>query len=111
MGIDIEDSHWSYVGFMGLRIRLSNLIGITNLMDMAGFGGDISWDTVIDPLKPFLNHSDCDGELTPEECEMIYPRLEELLPYVTDDYDLQELPKLIQSMKDHAENKTPLEFH
>lgn len=35
---------------------------------MDGFGGDVSFDTISDPIKPLLDHSDCEGELTPEEC-------------------------------------------
>lgn len=33
-------------------------------------------------LKVFFCHSDCDGELTPDECEMIANEMEALLPAI-----------------------------
>jgi hypothetical protein len=70
---------WSYSGFHEFRIRLARQIGI-DLDNMKGFGGEKrSWDTVNDPIKPFLNHSDCDGTLSPKDCAQIAPRLKELL--------------------------------
>lgn len=31
----------------------------------------IQWEEVNTPLEPFLHHSDCEGELTPDECRLI----------------------------------------
>ena len=73
-----SDAHWSYGGFGNFRRRLANKIGI-NLSAMKGFGGDISFETIKDNIEPFLNHSDCDGILTVEECEKVAPRLKELV--------------------------------
>ena len=41
--------------------------------------GGIPWDTVEDDLKIILNHSDCDGILTSEECGLLAARLTELI--------------------------------
>jgi hypothetical protein len=71
-------AQWSYSGFNSFRQRLAADIGI-DLTQMDGFGGEQrSWDTVNDPLKDLLNHSDCDGHLTAEQCAVIGPRLKEL---------------------------------
>ena len=40
--------------------------------------GARSWDEVTTDLKPLLDHSDCDGEMTPEECAQVFPRLREI---------------------------------
>ena len=87
MGLDFingDDAHWSYSGFNSFRRRLAKEIGI-DLDEMQGFGhlngkpGWRSWDEVDDPIKPFLMHSDCDGEMSPEECLQVGPRLREIV--------------------------------
>ncbi len=39
---------------------------------------NLSWEDYPTKLKPFLQHSDCDGCLTPLECMQIIPRLVEI---------------------------------
>lgn len=47
------------------------------LDDMVGFGGYFEWDTwaedweIFGSLTPLLYHSDCDGLLTSQECEVV----------------------------------------
>ena len=41
--------------------------------------GTIKWDTIKDDLKYLLNHSDCDGHITPLRCKKIADRLSSLL--------------------------------
>ena len=41
--------------------------------------GSISWDTIDDDLKFLLNHSDCDGHLSPRKCKKIAKRLTEII--------------------------------
>ena len=99
MGIDFShgNAHWSYSGFHHARTRLAAVIGI-DLNRMQGFqrsliAGDtnqrpISWSTVTDVIAPFLYHSDCDGELSPEECRMLAPRLRQLIEnWPDEDYE------------------------
>lgn len=69
---------WSYSRFMGLRRKLAEAIGI-NLVEMSGFGGDRPWGPVRDPIQPLLTHSDCDGELSPQDCRTVSARLRELV--------------------------------
>lgn len=112
MGLDFShcEARWSYSGFGRFRRRLAKQIGI-NLDDMYGFGGEREWDTVNDPIKPLLDHSDCDGVLTPEECKLVYPRLEELIrDWDDEDYDKQQALELIEGMKYCIELDEDLEF-
>jgi hypothetical protein len=79
---------------MEWRIWLAKQIGI-NLLEMEGFSdreyfkdgflnkdrkfGTIKWETVTDDLKHLLNHSDCDGHITPTNCKKIAKRLKEVI--------------------------------
>lgn len=86
MGLDTSHNAWNgpYSSFNRFREKLAKMIGI-DLNQMEGFGGSNSWDKVNDGLVPLLNHSDCDGHLTPEESKMIADRLDELMPQITID--------------------------
>lgn len=80
MGLDFSHTtaQWSYTGFNSFRRAIALFEGF-DLDDMKGFGGDRDWATVTTDLEPFLNHSDCDGQLTPDECRRIAPRLREVV--------------------------------
>jgi hypothetical protein len=79
MGLDTTHNAWhgGYGRFNAWRINLASKIGIT-LQEMEGFGGDGKWDETID-LYPLLYHSDCDGELTPDECKKTIKGLTDIL--------------------------------
>lgn len=79
MGLSFRGSNvgWAYSGFNRFRARLAKEIGL-DLDLMEGFGGDRKWSCQ-DAIIPFLNHSDCEGELTAEECATVGPRLKELV--------------------------------
>jgi hypothetical protein len=62
-----------------------------------------------DPILPLLNHSDCDGHLTPEECKAVAPRLRELIPQL-DDWDRSQAAKLCEGMEAAATAGENLEF-
>ncbi|MEU0665710.1 hypothetical protein ABZ508_26490 [Streptomyces lavendulocolor] len=83
MGLDFThtDAHWSYTGFGRFRQALALHEGF-ELKTMVGYGGDREWSTVDTPLKPLLDHSDCDGELTPEDCATVAPRLREVVDFL-----------------------------
>ncbi len=81
--------HWGYSGFNLFRERLATTEGF-DLNDMQGYSqghildpqrihGTRSWDEITSPLKPLLNHSDCDGHLTATECAQVAPRLREAI--------------------------------
>ena len=116
MGLDFShcDAHWSYSGFGRFRARLAAGIGV-RLGKMEGFGGSGSWDEVDDPIKALLHHSDCDGELTAEECALVYPRLEELVSgwlgsNEEEDYDRHMGLELVEGMKKAVILLESLEF-
>ncbi len=71
----------------------------------------ITWDTVYDDVKPLLNHSDCDGELTPDECRKVAPRLRELVnAWSNDDRDKRMALRLADAMEQAAAANENLEF-
>ena len=78
---DAPTAHWSYGGFHRFRTLLASEEGF-DLEYMQGFyegGGEARpWSDVNTTLAPLLNHSDCDGELTPAECTAILARLKEI---------------------------------
>ena len=116
MGLDFvgSDAHWSYSGFMKFRRRLASEIGI-NLDEMQGFievyENGISRSTIDDDIVPLLNHSDCDGELSAEECETIEPRLRELIAEWDDkEYDKINGILLADGMDRCVSQNVPLRF-
>jgi len=108
MGIDFSHgtAHWSYSGFMEFRNKLANQIAI-NLNEMEGFDGHEKWNMESDPIMMLLNHSDCDGELTAEQCRVIAPRLKELIADWEDNCSALELA---ESMEEAAELEETLIF-
>ena len=80
MGLNFShtDMHWSCSCFHEFRRKLAAEIGI-DLDDMDGFEGTLSWDDLKDDIVPLLDHSDCEGVLTPEECRRVAPRLRQLV--------------------------------
>jgi hypothetical protein len=102
--------HWAYGGFGRFRRRLAESEGFA-LDEMEGFKGRRSWSDVATPLEPLLNHSDCDGELTPEECAQVAPRLREVIStWLPDDYDARSGMDLADAMEQCAANDENLEF-
>lgn len=71
-----------------------------------------------DPLYVLLHHSDCDGEIAPEDCAKIADRLEELLPFLPKgdseghigDYR-DKTETFIQGCRAAAKANEPLIFH
>ena len=112
LGFSHGDAHWAYSGFDRFRVKLAREIGI-NLDLMDGFceKGGISWSKVKDDIVPLLNHSDCDGELTVEECKKIWPRLKELIKdWEEGNRDKRGAYRLIEGMKEAIKMNEPLEF-
>jgi len=114
MGIDFShcDAHWAYPEFMQFRSRLAKEIGV-EIMEMEGFiENGRRWRSLPpDPIIGLLFHSDCDGELSPEECERIAPRLRELVSkWPDDDYDKMNALDLAIGMETAACAFEPLRF-
>lgn len=133
MGIDFchtrPDDHycpqWSYGGFNHFRVALAAAEGF-DLEEMQGFGkggyfdgtrvhGTRPWEEIVTPLKPLLNHSDCDGELSPAECAQVAPRLREVATGWTEDtpegcFDRRAALRLAECMDICAEAGEALVF-
>lgn len=119
MGIAFSRStaHWSYSGFDRFRQRLSLAIGVDRdaANDAIRDGGMAAWnkvwDAVHDPIKDLLLHSDCDGELTPEQCAVIAPRLRQLVAaWPAHDMDKREALLLARGMDTCRKRGENLEF-
>jgi len=83
MGLNCTHGCWDgpYSYFNTFREWIAKQVGI-DLRSMLGFkegGGGIPWDGFDHPIIPLLNHSDCDGELTIEECHSIIKGAYEIL--------------------------------
>lgn len=104
------DARWSYSGFGRFRRRLANEIGM-DLDRVEGFNGFIPFSSYEDDILPLLNHSDCDGELTVEECRKVAPRLRKLVSSWEDgDYDKRKAIELANGMDYAVEYNEPLGF-
>jgi hypothetical protein len=111
MGIDFShcNAQWSYGGFHSFRTRLASEIGM-DLRSMEGFGGDKKFSDFKDDIIPLLNHSDCDGELSPEECKKVAPRLRELVKDWPDGYDKRRALELAEGMELAVSKNEHLQF-
>lgn len=76
MGLLLDDIGFSYIGFNNFREELAEKIGC-NLREMEGFcENGKPWEPFKDdPLWKLLFHSDCDGELSADDCGAIAHRL------------------------------------
>lgn len=105
------DACWSYSGFGAFRKKLANEIGM-ELEKMRGFkGGVIPFSEFDDDIIPLLDHSDCDGVLTTEECNRVAPRLRELVSsWPEQDFDKRKALSLADGMEYAFICNQPLEF-
>jgi hypothetical protein len=111
MGLNFShcDAHWSYGLFHEFRELLASEIGM-NLNQMEGFGGTIPFTDFDDPIIPFLEHSDCDGSLSVEECQQVAPRLAELTAHWPEVNFKREIRSLIDGMERAVQENQPLCF-
>ena len=114
MGVDFShcNAHWAYSGFMRFRQKLADQSIGVDLLSMHGYGGDTPWENFDDDIIPLLNHSDCEDDLTFEECAKIAPRLKEIIENWDDgDYDKRSALELIVGMEECILNEESLSFH
>lgn len=82
MGLDTTHDAWHgpYSSFNAFRYWLAEQIGV-NLDHYAGYmaGGTKDLTTIPHDIMPLLNHSDCDGILTPKECRQIARGLKDII--------------------------------
>ena len=117
MGLAISHDAWhgAYSAFNRWRRKMAHVAGFPPLDLMEGFwNGDwifeqekkrtegksynmvplweselpIKWEALRpDPLTALLNHSDCDGTISPDDVAKIADRLEQLLPFLPKEPD------------------------
>lgn len=84
MGLDTTHNAWhgSYRRFNSFRYDMARRIGI-NLDEYIGYTTSPSatkrLSDIPHPIKHLLDHSDCDGELTPEQCKEIAEGLDMII--------------------------------
>jgi hypothetical protein len=106
MGLDFShgDAHWGYISFNGFRTRLAATTGRTLESFWTGQYND-------HPLAPLLNHSDCDGEISPEDCARVAPALKAIMEqWPENDSDRHKGLLLVEAMQECVVKKEPLEF-
>ena len=87
-----------YSSFNDLRRWIALQIFI-DLDKMEGFDEDnkgSSWNAILHPITPLLDHSDCDGELTPDECRSIIEGAQMILHKI-DPADWKEMEVLLKT--------------
>ena len=86
MGLDTTHDAWHgpYSNFNNWREYLAEKVGF-NLREMIGFGGSKEWTAELmeHDLYPLLNHSDCDGILTVEDCKRVSIGLQNMIDYMS----------------------------
>jgi len=100
MGVDFDfcNAHWGYAGFNRFREKLAKEIGI-DLRKMDGYWeGGTSWNKVKDDIKYLLDHSDCDGHISPKRCARVAIRILELIKDWPWDYDKENAISLAGGM-------------
>ena len=124
MGVDFThcDARWAYSGFNRFRGRLAAACGAKWDGVMVWFShekkptdaeNEAEWNKVIDhPIYPLLNHSDCDGHLTPDECVSVAKGIDMIVKnWPPDDYDRIKAEQLRDGCLAAAAAKENLEFH
>jgi hypothetical protein len=122
MGLDTTHDAWHgpYSSFNQWRTEIASHIGI-NLREMDGYKMQgfriipgLPWDDWVDhDLYPLLIHSDCEGELTPDECRRIANALGEILPKMDpeNEYLLRKTKQFHDGCQRAALLNQVIEFH
>jgi len=79
MGLDVSCVNvgfraGSYSGFNAFRRKLAKCFGL-ELEEMQGFGGKKDWKRVDKGIAVLLNHSDCEGTITPAKAQKLLTAL------------------------------------
>lgn len=118
MGLDTTHNCWHgpYSSFSKFRQLLAEEIGI-NLNDYLGYGrgGTKDLSTIKHDIEPLLNHSDCDGILTVEQCKQIVRGLNNILENLSEkNQSFQGFKEDITQFRDGCElaieEDEPVEF-
>ena len=71
-----------------------------------------TWDkTPDDPLLILLAHSDCDGDIFPENAVALAGCLEKLLPFLKEEWEQEATQRFINGLKAAANANEPVMFY
>ena len=118
------DARWSYSGFNDFRKKLARATGDESclayadaierdrkLWDQGEYVQTTALVNVTHPLKDLLMHSDCDGELTWEQCEALAPEIEKIVTeWPEHDYDRIQALELVRGMRQAVKDKGQITF-
>lgn len=140
IGFSHGGASWSYSGFNHFRKLLAESIGFdlheyegyyteeekkllifSNIIEewqQPDFSYKKSWDEYNGPLKDLFNHSDSDGDFTPQQCEILAPQLREIVSTWSDTYEEVKIGnydkimglKLAAGMDECAKTNAKLKF-
>ena len=118
MGLDTSHDAWhgSYGTFNLWRAEIAKAVGMPPLFDMYGFGGSIDWSTLEpNPIHILLSHSDCDGEISWQDCKLVADELTKILDKLPDScfyFSVKGLTKqFIKGCMLAYKSKENLDFH
>lgn len=113
MGLDTTHNAWHgpYSSFNTFRVNMAKMIGM-DLNKMEGFGGDTPFSQFDDDLCILLDHSDCDGDISPEDCKKLSVRLDELIKKMHPQTSVYQFAKQFSAgCKLAASRNETLKFH
>lgn len=127
MGLDTSHNCWHgpYSSFNEFRLALAKCIGI-DIEEYRGYGNPSATKdlkSIDHGIRPLLDHSDCDGELSPEEAKMIADGLQDILNRIEKDspdeidrkYGVWKFINRIEKFRDGCilawENNEIIDFH
>lgn len=114
MGLDTTHNAWhgAYSSFNRFRHSLMLAYNGTNLSNYSGYGGNLAIENIEHKgLYEFFNHSDCDGEISANDCKLVADGLSEILPKLNDDYDIMRCKEFIAGCLLAYSKNEPLEFN
>jgi hypothetical protein len=82
MGLDTTHGAFNgaYSSFYRFRDELSKLVNELSTGAYSGYGGSIPFARIEDDgIRRLLDQSDCDGEISPEDCKLIADSLDKFL--------------------------------
>lgn len=112
------DAQWSYSGFNSLRCKIGRMHGLKIVTVSPDYNikyPDYKHLDENDPLRQFLDLSDCDAVITPKLAEVLYPYLKGCARQLEDDFfgwhDRRNLFYLAQGMELAAFLNEDFTFH
>jgi hypothetical protein len=119
MGLDTSYDCFTgaYSSFNRFRARICETAGLGNIYDYLGYGGNKPYPVnQEEPLMILIDHSDCDGEISAEDCKPLQNALIELRkktdPDNPDDEEFRHrLTQFIDGLEDAIKHKDSVEFY